>query len=523
MMTYNLLSEPWLPVQWRDGSPPTEVGLREALLRAPDIIELATDNPLETVSLNRLLLALVASAFPELAREEAWLKCWQDKGFDKARLDEYLTTKIVARFDLLSPTRPFYGHPDPETKEVSPMTRLLHASASGNNATLFSHDMDNEAPPMSFAASARAVVCNQSAALGGGIAKPFNFCHAPLVGSAFFWLRGRPGNEATLFEALLLNLPPTTSVWGENTGKDAPAWEHEEPPVAEKRDARGLKDLITFQSRRLRLVIDAQGQAKGVHYNQGSKLGKLPFDDPFLAYQAGKEGPYPVRFSAGKALWRDSTVFLLAQTRQEERNRGVHPPRTFDWLATANAELLGLGATAHLEADVFGLVSDQAKIELWRQERITVYPEIIRDEDRWDSLQKAIEETRSMAGRLRAAVQAFATRARLGKSPEARLGEVERRERDEFVRAIDAENRYWPAFSLPFNTFLSQVATYSVEGLPDLEKEWRQTTYSIARQVLQGALQPHAHDARTCRALAEAENVLARTNRSNSTKQTPAL
>lgn len=506
-MSFNLLTEPWLPVRWRDGSPPTEVGLREALLRSPEIVELTSDNPLETASLNRLLLALVASAYPALAQEEDWAECWRSGRFDEAGLDAYLT-EYADRFDLLSPKRPFFGHPNPEAKDPSPLTRLLHAAASGNNATLFSHDLDGQAQPLSLAAAARAVVCTQTAALGGGVAKPFNFCHAPLVGSAFFWLRGRPGDEAVLFGALLLNLPPTPSVWGEGKGKDIPAWEPEHPPTPEKRDALGLRDLLTFQSRRLRLATDGNGQATGVYYNQGSKLEKLPFDDPFLAYQVGKEGPYPLRFSVGKALWRDSAAFLMASACKEGRDKGAHPPRTFDWLAVYG-ERIGLEKDAHLEADVFGLVNDQAKVELWRQERVTVYPEIIRDADRWNALDNALVQATQTSRLLRDALKAFAARARLGKAFGSRLGDVERRELDEFVRALDGDNRYWPALGSRFNDLLYQLATSPIEGLAEVRKKWQEAVRSVARASLAAALEPYAQDARTWQALAEAETVLA--------------
>jgi CRISPR system Cascade subunit CasA len=109
------------------------VGLRDALLRAHEIEELATDNPLETIALNRLLAAMAAAIFPELAEESDWYGLWQTGHFDAQRCESYWTDS-AAHFDLLSPTCPFFGHPNPAAKEISPLSRLLHASASGNSA-----------------------------------------------------------------------------------------------------------------------------------------------------------------------------------------------------------------------------------------------------------------------------------------------------------------------------------------------------------------------------------------------------
>lgn len=518
-MTYNLLDEPWLPVRWcrsqiTGTAPPSAVGLREALIRAHDIAELATDNPLETISLNRLLAALVASVFPELANETDWFKAWDAGQFDANRVDDYLR-QYSTHFDLLSLVRPFFGHPQTDAKEISPLSRLQHAATSGNNALLFSHDLDSVPQTMPFAEAARALVCCQAAALGGGVAQPFNLCHGPLVGGAFFWLRGSVNGEISLFRALVLNLAPTDKVWG-NTEKDARSatWEAQEPPKPIKdRQVYGVRGLFTFQSRRLQLVADSDGKvAVGVRYNQGSKMERL-FDDPHLAYYYNEKiGDLPIRFSTSRALWQDSTIYMMTREHQG------HAPRTFEWLADPDTlDALDMARHEPLLADVFGLVNDQAKVELWRHERVIVYPSIINEPSRWIALQQMLDapqsstdDARTVAGRLREAVRAFATRVRLNKPWGIRLGDVERADRDAFVQMIDAESRYWLALGSVFDTFLGQVATLSVEGeeLPNLQHRWQTTLRQTAQKALHQALESFQQDARTLQAQAEAELVL---------------
>jgi CRISPR system Cascade subunit CasA len=510
MSTFNLLDQPWLPVRWASGAPPSEVGLREALVRAHEIEELATDNPLETIALNRLLAALVAAVYPAAAESDDWFRLWQAGQFEATALDDYLRDKqLMDRFDLLSPTHPFMGHPHPETTEVSPLARLRHAATSGNNAVLFSHDLDSQPQPASAAEAARALVCAQAASLGGGVAKPFNFSHGPLVGGAYFWVRGAVGEHASLFRALLLNLAPTPDVWGYST-TDAPTWEASGPVPAEKRLVGGIRELFTFQSRRLALVADEHNLVVGVRYNQGSKVEELLFHDPHLAYRAGKEGVFPLRFQAGKALWRDSTTYLLHRGSAE----GGHAPRTLEWVA-AHADLLALPRTAALAVDVFGLVNDQAKVELWRQERVSIFPGIITDESRWQALRELLDgkdvkqdDATQRAIRLREATKAFASRARLHKPWGVRLGDVERAERDALVQMLGTEPRYWLAVGELFDDYLVRLATSPLNQLDQVRKEWQRAIRRAAEQALYQALNSLALDARTRQALADAETVL---------------
>ena len=503
-MTYNLIHKPWLPVRWRGSDPPTEVGLRDALVRAHEIEELATDNPLETIAINRLLAALTAAIFPELAEETDWLDSWQNEQFDTGRCDAYFAT-YADRFDLLSATRPFYGHPVTESKEISPVSRMLHAAASGNNAVLFSHDLDSVSNPMILAEAARALVCTQAAALGGGVAKPFNLCHGPLVGGAYFWLRGLVQEKPSLFHALLLNLAPTAQVWGNST-IDHPTWEAPKPPTAEKRDVGGIRDLFTFQSRRLQVVPDSNGQVMGVRYNQGSKIEKLLFHDPHAAYKPGKEEPYPLRFSTGHALWQDSAAYMLAI---EKMGEGAHAPRTFEWLTNpAYLDALGLDETAAFAADVFGIVNDQAKVELWRQERVTIYPDILTNADRWETLDGLIGDARLRAERLREATRAFASRARLSKPWGVRLSDVERGDRDAYVQALATDSRYWPALRQQFNRFLADVATVPVDELNTVRQAWQLFARDTAKDALRGVLDNYKLNDSGWQAMAEAETVL---------------
>ena len=525
MNHFNLLDEPWLPVRWQENAPPSAVGLREALNRAHEITELATDNPLETIALNRLLAALVASVFPGAEDEDEWVRLWEQGFFDADALDAYLTQKQCAdHFNLLSSTRPFFGNTETGAKELSPMARLLHASASGNNAVLFSHDLDSLPKSLTPAEAARALVCTQEAALGGGVALPFNFCHAPLVGGAFFWLRGAINKKSSLFRALLLNLAPSPEIWGESMG-DTPAWEGNKPAAATKRKVGGIRELFTFQSRRLQLVPDSNGNIAGVRYNQGSKVEELRFHDPHLAYRSNDKGEYALRFNAGRALWQDSAMYMM-----HDGGREGHAPRTINWLSRRKLRQLDLSRETAFSVDVFGLVNDQAKVELWRHERVTVYPDIIADESRWLTLNELLKEAgrEGMSNRLREATRAYATRVRLNKPWGSRLGDVERAECDAFMRMLDTDSRYWIRLGEQFNAYLHRIATQPVDQLDKVSADWKKFIWKAANTAITEALQSLAQNARTVQALAEADMILyygrlhPKNDKTNTVKTEPA-
>lgn len=503
-MSFNVLDDAWIPVKFKGASPTKELGIRQVLLKANEIIEVATDNPLETLSINRLILGFVASAFPELSELEVWIRCWEREKFDEPKLNSYLE-KFSDRFDLFSATRPFYQHPNTEAKEYSPLTRLLLAASSGNNATLFSHDMDGLPCPMTPAEAARAIVSTQTTSLGGGVAKPFNLSHAPMVAGAMFWLRGTVKGKSSLFYALLMNLPPTEEVWGNNPADDFSAWEPESPPIPQKRDAKGLRDLLTFQSRRLLLRKNENDEVDGVKYNQGSKLEALPFHDPHMTYREGKKDVLPLRLSVDKALWRDSSIYLTFRSS----DKASHAPRTFEWISQPEVKD-HLGITDHdvFQADVFGMISDKAKMEMWRRERVIVYPEIINNYDRWSLLENLIEIANKQERRLKDSTKAFASRLRFNKPLNTRLGDIERRERDDFVKSLSVENRYWPNLGVVFPNTLAKVAHSPLTHLEEIKESWVRETFNISQKALQSGLEPFAQDARSWQALAEAEIVL---------------
>jgi CRISPR system Cascade subunit CasA len=522
MSSFDLLTEPWIPVLDAGAdlraSPDApvvlrEVGLREALLRAHELREVYTDSPLETVALYRLLLALALDVYQRAPDVEGWTALWRSGHFPAAPLDAYLADPTLGldRFDLLHPARPFYQRATPDAsqtdKEPAPLAKLFHAQASGNNATLFGHDLDSRPNRLPLAHAARGLVTTQAAALGGGVSQPFNFSHAPLVGRAQFWIRGR-----SLFDALLLNGPPDREARMGAPPKDAPAWRRE-PTTYARRRHQGLLDMLTWPARRLTLATettDGEARATGVYLTQGDKLDPQPIDDPLAAHVAGKdEGIFPLGFRAGRALWRDASV--LFNTADPSRNGA---PATFRWLSgfaaiEAPAEVGELRRVFREQGvDAFGLVNDQAKAELWRHERLPLHLSILRDPGRQLYVRDALADAETqLTGKqgLRRAIRVTAEYALAPPAPgDDAYPSADPKAVSALAQSLGAEPRYWAGLESSFFDFLGRLADADdAVGQTAVLAAWRREVSVAALRAFDDATSSFDCDARHLRATAE--------------------
>ncbi|MGI8554186.1 MAG: type I-E CRISPR-associated protein Cse1/CasA, partial [Dehalococcoidia bacterium] len=333
MPEFNLVDEPWIPCvghgQDEGAGAVVELNLREALARTHELAAIAGDTPTVTVSLYRLLIAAVhCFVGPEGAAgpksSEAWESLWRRERFASDAIDRYLT-QWRHRFDLFDPTRPFYQTASPAVDEGKAVSIAKLLFQSDNNATLFDHAFVAEPPRLSPAQAARLLIAFQAFDTGGLItgAGDEKFAKAsPLLQCAVLLVRGR-----NLFETLMLNLyrysPENDQPWPFKRSEDRPAWERggDTRPVDRRPD--GYLDLLTWQSRRIRLWPEEEGSGqvvvrratvmKGFQIRDGwSRSGQ----EPMIAFtkrlkaQPGQDPTPPLGFREDRALWRDSVALF---------------------------------------------------------------------------------------------------------------------------------------------------------------------------------------------------------------------
>jgi CRISPR system Cascade subunit CasA len=450
--TFNLVDAHFIPVVLLDGAA-AEWGLRETLLRAHEAREVRDASPLVTVALQRLLLAVLHRIFgPKNAA--AWGRLWQAGRCDAAPLDAYFT-RWRERFDLFHPQHPFFQTAGFRTKEPSPVNRLAHEQASGNNATLFDHSSDQACRPLTPAEAARLVVAQQAFAVGGGKSETGYTAHAPLMQGLVVLPQG-----ANLYETLMLNLVEYNAHKPFPAEHDAPAWEQDDPPGKQRTRPRGYLDYLTWQSRSLALHPEQCGAGcvvSLVSYAQGMKLEAPELFDPMMAYRRDeKAGWRALRLSEDRELWRDSAaLFQIAKDGPSKR------PECFDWLQAQVNEGF-LSRRQRYDFAVFGLCTDKAKVHFWRHERMPLPLAYLDDADLVKSLGDTLASAEDAARALRDSVHDLATTvlAPAGGRPDKDRVRA-------FVNSLAPERPYWPRLEVPFRRLVVTLA--EAAGDPDTQ------------------------------------------------------
>ena len=475
MPSFDLVDEPWIPcIMGADGSS-AELGLLEVLGRAPDIREVVDASPVVTVALHRLLLAILHRNFGPRGVEE-WRNLWSRGAWDPEVLAAYFR-RWHTRFDLFDEHHPFYQAPSLEFRYERPITQLTHELASGGNpATLFDHTVE---PALTPAQAARYVVAHQSFALGSLITfeqgqdrrRYGSADAAPLTKAAVAVVKGQ-----TLFQTLMLNLHCYNAADAEpfefDQDKDIPAWERGKEPEPVDRYPSGYLDLLTWQSRRIRVhpETDQSGHTmvrsvvimKGEQFPDGwtSRQGET-----MVAFRRnpnagpGQDPWPPLTFREERAVWRDSLVLFQSIQNQQAR------PKMLDWLN----DLTSAGALVRshtVPMDLYGLSTYQAKVLFWRHERLPLPLAYLEEKELVDALRVALELAEEVG---RALVLSVRTLAKLAVAPDSdRAGARQPSARDVqlLAQSLAPTRTYWAQLEVPFKTVLVATAEDRTED-PD--------------------------------------------------------
>ncbi|MDN5725322.1 MAG: type I-E CRISPR-associated protein Cse1/CasA [Propionibacteriales bacterium] len=341
---YSLLDEPWIPIMWSDGSA-GEMSLRELFAKAPTIKSLAGEMVTIDAVVLRLVVAIVLRATfePDRTRREAegvWGSWWSDWSRLDEQVQAYLTT-YEDRFDLLHPTTPFMqvATLDTPSGNRSGLHKLVP-----NITGLFRMRQDAAESGLTLKEAARLILLAQSydpsgiksgatddERASGGKGYPSGY-------SAWAGVIGIVTPEgANLAQTILLNTNPM-----DVPNNDSAVWER--PAQTGAVDAghafpSGPADLLTWQSRRIRLFVD-EDRVHDVILANGDFVTPhgLHGMEPMAAWrisqtQTKKGGPnvwWPVSFDPSRQIWRGIEP-LLAQ------HEGAPP--TLTWVRS----LMGYG------------------------------------------------------------------------------------------------------------------------------------------------------------------------------------
>lgn len=544
MHTFNLITQPWIPV--REGNKLKEVSLEQGLLDGRRFERIEDPSPLVTVALYRLLLAILHRALqgPENSDEAAK---WFSNGFDAEKIRAYLA-KHQDRFDLFHPERPFYQVPDfTLERSCRSWTVLAPELNSDNNKVLFDHTVTSRPRPLYPAEAARLLVANQTFALSAGKSVLCHTATAPVATAALALMLGE-----NLHETLCLNL---VSYPKSEYERDFATWEQEPLRVSDLQSCeaaratpKGIVHRYTWLSRAVRLEPEEEngqaddslsGRFASVHrtddplsgqsthapvhpgrspagqtahaavhrtvvrwiaYASGIRYEEAAIrPDPMVAFRPDPKDPskqYPLGFREGRALWRDFASLV-------PRPGSAHSPRVVEHARNVYRALGTRFKGRGIPVMVAGLANDQAKIELWRGEVYRLPEAILSDKDIWRFVEENLERAEEMGRALNGAARALATQL-------LTLGDRQPHKDDviKLVQSFPHQAAYWSALEGQFANWIVRLGPDFEEQQARLEQDWLKTLQREALRAWQLTKLAAGDDARALRAIHKSEGIL---------------
>ncbi|WP_432585946.1 type I-E CRISPR-associated protein Cse1/CasA [Streptomyces sp. HD1123-B1] len=362
--SFNLTHRPWLPVQLVDGSE-RELSLLEVFDQARGIRRLVGDLPTQDFALTRLLLAILHDALDVSGRgaspadSDAWEELWLSQTPYAGLVADYLHRHHDC-FELLHPERPFFQVAGLRTAkdEVSSLNRIVADVPNGE--PFFSMRMSG-VDRLGWAEAARWLVHAQafdpSGIKSGAVDDPrVKAGKGYPQGVAWAGTLGGILVEAdTLHETLLLNLVAADSTGLHMDQADRPAWRAEPCGPAEAADLAqrpyGLRDLYTWQSRRIRLHYDPHG-VHGVVLAYGDRLephNRMRYEpmtgwrrSPAQEKKRGAGRVYlPQEHDPSRMAWRGMEGLLTGRTVGADQGQDGAKrlrPGVVEWIARLTTE-----------------------------------------------------------------------------------------------------------------------------------------------------------------------------------------
>jgi CRISPR system Cascade subunit CasA len=313
MSEFNLASDPWLPVRWKDGRLTRPlVSLNEAFVEGREIADLSCA-PHERVSLIRLLVCITQAALGAPANPNQW-SGW---GGDLATAVPDYLAKWQDRFNLFGDGPRFLQVKLSRAGEPVPGSKLIPHFATGNNPTPFDHSGGDERPlpPSRLALSLLAFQAFYplygAGYKGKGPCVDSNMIHMVLTGKS-------------LHETILLNCLDSETIARNFSAEGRPLWELDPADKATRKAAtETYLGRLVPRHRNLMLVDDGTG----FHLSKESlEYPTFPaFVEPSatttIRKKGGTEQPALLPARLDRSLWRDlHVVAALGQAAKDGRN-----------------------------------------------------------------------------------------------------------------------------------------------------------------------------------------------------------
>lgn len=486
-VSFNLTDQKWIPCVFLDGTS-GELGLLDTLAQAHEIREIHDASPLVTVSLHRLLLAILHRNFgPESPTK--WRELWNAGSFDAEILEDYLG-KHYAGFDLFDKDHPFYQVKSIPDGWLKPVSILVHDISASSSSPLFSHASNQ---PIPARIAARALVAQQTYSLGGTLSREIGAKPGAqggrLVPGVMLILTGK-----TLFETLMLNMvcynpannEPADFYQAYNgTEPDIPVWENYMPTRYAARPCRGYIDYLTWQMRRIKLgnfvsngkdtLVCTAALAGGWEFNTD-----FAAKDPAMAYRLNKtpknndpeqNQPWMAwKPDRTRLLWRDCDALL--RNFDPQPGEKSERPKVIDWISRLQPKKRDYLIDVH---GVWYEPGHQVNIYFWRHERLPLPASYLESESIVATLQSCLHIVEQRVAKpLRNALWTMAREIEAPDKTDNKVREDKSLKKikekvDKRAGSYPTEGIYWSRMEIPFKSLLLRLPDAVVENCSEVE------------------------------------------------------
>ena len=469
--SFNVLTEPWIPVIRLDGTQ-EELGILPCLEQAHELREIRDPSPIIEFGLHRLLIAFVLDALIQAnKRPEDALdlkECIAPGQFDVALLHNY-SAKCGSVFDLFDPVRPFLQTPMPKSSS-KPISGMYPVAPSGTNASVWHHHHEDEMT-LTAAGAARLLTTVAPFMTAGGAGLSPSINGAPAIYALPM--------GSNLFETIVLNLP----LRRQDTGTGTVAWRNSRVPGEERTQATTV-EALTWRPRRLQLVPIAAANGttlvREMKFEKGDST-RLAWIDSSLAYRYEKDKVTPVRMREARPLWRDAGPLLLLSQKTtgsgEEKVAYQRPDvvaQSFEVIPSASAVRIA----------AYGMRTDmKMKVFEWTKATWSVPARLGRSTRLGIVVSAQLDLAKTIADALRDAIKHLYPRD--GQGNKAALGCIVSR----------SERSYWQRLESKLQPLMNAFAELDVNApddpalIPGTVKPWHEAISGLASEQFEMAAQ----------------------------------
>ena len=456
---FNLIYDAWIPCRMISNEFKL-LSIKDIFLKASEVFEINSNNPLISISLYRLLLAILHRNFGPNNRNE-WKIIYESGKFGNKILGQYFED-WHHRFELFNePENRFYQIQVPEISKKTSIKKLNHAISSGNTSALFSHAWDSDTYPMAVEDATQLLITFQNYAVGGGKSIPFNYSHGPLMAGINVLLKGE-----NLFETLMLNFiryNQNHPFEKSEDHEDIPFWERGDKSLYEGKEGRypyGYLDFLTWQGRRIWLIpeiVEGNIIVKEVFMTQGEKIHEDWKLDPQRVYRLDEKNKIvPIKLNPNRQVWRDAEA-LLRINDLTKSNKTISS-KSINWVSILAQKKI-IPSMKRYNLEIYGLLNDSknaAKILNWNRSYIPLPTRFLEDPSYVDNIKSFIENCEKIERALNRTLYFFGKDYLFPSS--TKLSTNQNNKVRDFILNYQIQVKYWSHIESYFYKFMAELA-----------------------------------------------------------------